>query len=365
MAASSPTVLAHVAWMLRGSFEDLAVEALGYILNCSETARDALTEILGDGGSEVSSIVTVHTQAAEETGATPDLACLDSEGEKPALIEAKFDATLTKNQPVEYLRHLPTDRPSALLVVAPERRLKWLWEEMESLVRDAGDFDLGQGMISGSIRSVPVGHGRTLMLVSWTYLLQRMASRVVEKYEDAVLRSIIELQGVVEYEDLNAFVAPSIEFAKASEQDKERLETLVKGAIDKGVNEGWVDTTHYSYGISITGYVRYFAIGEVPMWFGYDLRLWERYGGPLWVGFQDIAQNNIDVVREGLRRLCAEKPKNFYHDVPAWSQRKDYIRIELPGAGECQELLEALMVQLRDIRDALKDVRIPRHPESD
>ena len=106
MAASSPTVLAHVAWMLRGSFEDLAVEALGYILNCSETAIDALAEVLDEGGHKVSSIATAQTQATEETGATPDIACLDPEGEKPVLIEAKFDAPLLHHfvQPLRHLR---------------------------------------------------------------------------------------------------------------------------------------------------------------------------------------------------------------------------------------------------------------------
>ena len=95
MAASSPTVLAHVAWMLRGSFEDLAVEALGYILNSSKTATQALEVVVRDGGQNVSSIRMVQTQVVEETGATPDLSCLDEDGEKHVLIEAKFDAMLT------------------------------------------------------------------------------------------------------------------------------------------------------------------------------------------------------------------------------------------------------------------------------
>ena len=41
MAESSPTVLAHVAWMLRGTFEDLSTEALAYILNRSNAATEA------------------------------------------------------------------------------------------------------------------------------------------------------------------------------------------------------------------------------------------------------------------------------------------------------------------------------------
>ena len=166
MAASSPTVLAHVAWMLRGSFEDLAVEALGYILNSSETATKALEEVLRDGGRKVSSIQMVQTQAVEVSGATPDLACLDEKGEKHVLIEANFDAMLTKNQPVQYLKHLPVDRSSVLLVVAPKRRIEPLWEEMMGLVQASGDFAVGEEAVSESLMSAPVSDCSSLMLVS-------------------------------------------------------------------------------------------------------------------------------------------------------------------------------------------------------
>ena len=49
----------------------------------------------------------------------------------------------------------------------------------------------------------------TLMLVSWDHLLHRPAMRVPEKADEGTLRSIAELQGVIEYEALNAFQAPS------------------------------------------------------------------------------------------------------------------------------------------------------------
>ena len=365
MAASSPTVLAHVAWMLRGSFEDLAVEALGYILNSSETATRALEEVLCDGGQKVSSIRLVQTQVVEETGATPDLACVDEEGEKHVLIEAKFDAMLTKNQPVEYLRHLPQNKPSALLVVAPKRRVKRLWKEMMDLVRGSADFEVGEECSSDSLRSAAVGNGKVLMLVSWKHLLNRLTSHAAAKSDEATLRSIAELQGVVEYEALNAFQAPSDDFARLDEENRERFKKLIDGAIAEGRREKWASTDGFGPGGGITGYVRYFATGEVHMWFGYDLRLWEAYGGSLWVGFQTVAQQNIGAVRDGLRELCGRRPKDFYYDVPTWAHKRDYIRIELPCAGEYPELLEALLVQLREIADALKDVKIPRNYNPD
>lgn len=43
------------------------------------------------------------------------------------LVELKFWAGLTDNQPVAYLKKLPTDCHSALLEVAPARRIESLW----------------------------------------------------------------------------------------------------------------------------------------------------------------------------------------------------------------------------------------------
>ena len=365
MAASSPTVLAHVAWMLRGSFEDLAVEALGYILNGSESAMQALEEILREGGADVSPIRLVQTQAVEETGATPDLACLDQDGERHVLIEAKFDAMLTKNQPVQYLKHLPKDRSSVLLVVAPKRRLESLWAEMKELVQGADAFTVNEETATEGLKRTSVSESSALMLVSWERLLRKLAARAEEEVEESTLRSIAELQGVVEYEALNAFQAPSSDLAELGESNKNRFRDLIDGAISEGIREDWASIAGFGPGGGTTGYIRYFAIGQVPVWFGYDLRLWEAYGGPLWVGFQTLAQQNIDTVREGLRRLCAKRPDNFYQDVPAWSQRRDYIRIEMPARGEFPMMREALLVQLREIADSLNVVKLQSTDSSD
>ena len=366
MAESSPTVLAHVAWMLRGSFEDLAVEALGYILNRSEAATRALEDILRVGGSrDFGNVRCILTQVTGETGERPDLACLDRDGKEYVLIEAKFDAMLTKNQPVEYLRRLPKDRSSVLLVVAPKRRLESLWGEMTDLVMATNDLMVGEESASETFVHTPVSDSSTLMLVSWDHLLCQLALRVKEDCDEDTLRSIAELQGVIEYEALNAFQAPSDDLARLDAENRERFKKLIGGAIAEGRRDEWASTEGFGVGDSDTGYVRYFQIGKVPVWFGYDLRLWENYGGPLWMGFQDVAQDNIGAVRDGLRELCVKRPENYYHDVPAWSQKKDYIRIDLPCSREYPKLLEGLLVQLCEIADALKDVEIPCLDSSD
>ena len=286
MAESSPTVLAHVAWMLRGTFEDLSTEALAYILNRSDAATEAFRELLQQAGADISPIREAQTQVVEEGGERPDLVCLDGEGIKHVLMEAKFDALLTENQPVNYLRYLPKDRNSAPLVVAPRRRLEWLWTEMMQLVCAESDFTIGDERQGESVYSAPVGDDRTFMLTSWDHLLGLLETSVQADGDEGTLRSIAELQGVVDYENLNAFYAPSGKLSDLDDENKEKLEKLVYGAIEEGKLEGWADMTGYSSTRHENGYLRYFRMHDVSMWFGYDTRLWECLGGPLWLGFQ-------------------------------------------------------------------------------
>ena len=123
------TLLAHLAWKLSDRHEDIAVEALGYIFRSSQ-ARRVLEEMLRVRGADVRSIEEVRTQATGKEGARPDLAGVDRTGLERVLIEAKFWAGLTGNQPTAYLERLPTNTPSALLFVAPAARLETLWDEL-------------------------------------------------------------------------------------------------------------------------------------------------------------------------------------------------------------------------------------------
>ena len=354
MAVSSPTVLAHVAWMLRGTFEDLSTEALAYILNRSGAAREAFRELLQQGGANVSPVCEALTQVVKEGGERPDLVCLDGDAKEYVLMEAKFDALLTENQPVGYLRYLPKDRDSALLVVAPRRRLEWLWAEMMQLIRAESDFTIGDDHQGESVISAPVGIGRTFILTSWDHLLRLLETRVRANNDEETFRSIAELQGVVEYENLNAFYAPSGKLSDLDDDNRERLVKLVYEAIEEGKREGWADMTGYSSTYYENGYTRYFRMHDVSMSFSYDTRLWECLGGPLWLGFQDSAQESIGEIRNRLSAVRVRRMKDFYHDVPSWSQKKDFIRVNLPCSGEFQELLQTVLVELREIASTLE-----------
>ncbi|MBI4816592.1 MAG: hypothetical protein HY791_10050 [Deltaproteobacteria bacterium] len=122
------TLLGHLAFRrFTDHTEDLATEALAFILGKSVVARKAVAEHLARAGVQVQSDLTYVTQVAGEALDRPDLVgtYLDRE---VLLIEAKFWAGLTENQPVTYIRRLESG--GALLFLVPEARVVSIWSEL-------------------------------------------------------------------------------------------------------------------------------------------------------------------------------------------------------------------------------------------
>jgi hypothetical protein len=155
MMAARQTLLNLVAQKYTNRREDVAVDALGYILGYSDAAREAITDKLRDANIGVAAISKVITQATGVDGERPDLACYDDQDNECLLIEAKFWARLTDNQPGGYLNRLHGDPPSTLLFVAPAARLGSLWSDLQQRLSDQGNCSDLRGS-----SAFPIGCGR-------------------------------------------------------------------------------------------------------------------------------------------------------------------------------------------------------------
>jgi hypothetical protein len=124
------SMFGSLAARFASSTEKLATEALAYMLVQSPAVRRALNEmaaILCPGLREARSF---RTQYAGEDQAIPDLAGFDHSGRAILLVENKFWAGLTPNQPAAYLKRLPNDEPGLLLFIVPPRRLHAIWPDL-------------------------------------------------------------------------------------------------------------------------------------------------------------------------------------------------------------------------------------------
>jgi hypothetical protein len=123
----------HLASRFSTHPENLATEAVAFIVNRSATMREALRRLAGRTGIELPPIATFHPQARDGQGNIPDLVGVDATGAERPVIENKFWAGLTENQPAGYLDRLHAEggavcfssyRPSAFRSYGPSSRFR-------------------------------------------------------------------------------------------------------------------------------------------------------------------------------------------------------------------------------------------------
>ena len=334
----SDTLLAHLAWMLSSRHEDIAVEALGYILKSRE-ARRVMEEMLRDGGAEVGPIAHVRTQVSE--GQTrPDLVGFDQHGKECVFIEAKFWAELTEQQPTAYLDRLPPHM--ALLFVAPASRIEPLWAELRQRAGADGPRPASE---PAAFKSVTTASSRHLMLTSWAHLLARL-----EGAGDAQTTiAVQQLRGLTKRMTEEAFhpLQPD-DLAPAVPRRLLSLRRLIDDATTRAVKAGYASTSGLLRAPKPTGYGRYLGVAGACAWFGIDFECWAEGSypnTPLWLHFKEWNAEewrSLGEIRRALEPL-ERKAECFDEDGVL------YVPIDLPIHVEYDAVLEAVGRRLQEI----------------
>lgn len=305
MTTNRESLVAHLAYRLSNQTELLATHSLAYILNRSEAARAALGEVLRRGGAEIEPIERVEPEGGGENEGRVDLEAYNKLGEKRVLIEAKFWAGLTENQPGTYLDRLPEDdRSSVLLFVAPELRLPTLWAHVLQRAKDAGsDWETvaepGNLGVAVVLRRGADGAGSErgnlyLMLTSWRSLLADMEVRADNEGDGAAREDIRQLNALCERQDRWEFLPiRQDEFGPDMPRRVRDLFRLVDDAAAKALEMGFARpngrkaSSATRYGISLRLGSEAKDVWAVA-WFGVDWSYWlSKEGCPLWIEFDD------------------------------------------------------------------------------
>ena len=329
--------------------EDIVNESLAHILNSSEASRQALLDVLRGCGADIDPIALVQTQSVVSSGAFPDLTGLDSSGLARVFIEAKFQATLTKHQPVTYLLNLPDDQPSALLFVAPPERLDEIWGSLRERIIQADNLDLCNEQMEPEIRWGNVGENRKLVLTTWRFLLDGIAAHASSAVAQTV-NDIHQIQGMVELRSLDTQRRSSL--APEFPRSLPHLYALVDDAVQSIEAKSLAELKRpFNYRPSVTsGYsVRYFTFcGLKNCSFGIYIRDWRTYHhDPL----------AFTMHREDLNEYAAQTLTQppFHGWMTSERDRQVYIPIHLQG-GEYQAVLDSIVEQLERISEVLKPV---------
>lgn len=265
--------------------EDVATEALHFIVSTSQQARGGLMKLLR-GIEEHLPELNFQTQHSEN-GARPDM--WGYQGNEPRVfIENKFWAGLTDQQPVAYLRQLADKtQPSILLVVAPEVRRHTLWRELQRRLQDA---KMNYEKLSDSgILTIRTEPGPILALTSWLRLLDSLSQEVADDPE--VRSDLLQLRTLCNAADDQAFVPFSGE--QITDQTTPafllQLGQLADAGVQAAVGSGILDVTGLRPQASwerIGRYARFTGEGGPGFWVGTHLVLWRQYGAsPIWITF--------------------------------------------------------------------------------
>ena len=287
------TVFSHIVQKrLSQENENVATDALSFILNSSGRAHSGMMKVIRGIAPEMPNL-QFRTQQTDGN-ARPDMWGLD--GITPrVLIENKFWAGLTENQPVEYLRMLASKSfsPAILLAVVPEARLVTVWREFMNRLRGACLTSTPRDSSAGVARAESIDFGPSLSVApilavtSWSNLLLAIDA---ELNEDPRSRNdLFQLRALCDAaNDYAPFSAPELTNQRTPALLLQ-LNTVVQRAVERGVDDGalnikGLNATHFweAHG----RYLRFPTGRAVTAWLGTHFKLWHTHGStPLWLYF--------------------------------------------------------------------------------
>ncbi len=313
--AEDNSLLGFIAQRHTSDIEDVATNALSFILSRWDSARRVLSELLGDGCSPLP-IAKAEPWRPNAHGAVPDLACLDGDDNLVALIESKFWAELTYHQPVTYWEGLPNNRPTVLLFLAPDYRVEEssLWDELVGRLSRKG-HELGPVDRRKSLVTAPAKVGqRRLMLTSWELLLDWMAQRAKKDGDTQACFEIAELRGL----------ADSAIAGEKPTRD-ENLKGLIADAVKRLKQSGWANTDGLQTGEGHDYYARYLSLAGASAGLRIDYKAKKRMDKPLWAWFYresatgvsvEAVRSSLGSLAEDLDWLSPNPPKEGLGDSP-------------------------------------------------
>ena len=350
------TVFSHlVQTRLSHENENVATAALTFILESSGAAREGMMKLLRTVVPELPPL-WFRSQQTDGDG-RPDMCGADDAGVVHVLIENKFWAGFTVNQPHEYIRRLSLGRaPTMLLVIAPHARTATIWRELCHRMNDAGSTLTEKSVASGLVASAATSLGPILAVTSWSKVLSFLETETTE--EPGTRSDLAQLRALCDETDAAAFQPFSAEdlsdqripglLLRLNDVVQESLaQAFAAGALHRG------DLRPQADGTRAGRYANVFADYRIGVWFGVNLTLWKKHGlTPLWAVFSNTEWGRATeakailepwAVRNGVF-TASESDGSFavpFH-VPAGCERDYVVKAIVNRMKRLQEALAGL-----------------------
>lgn len=358
------TLFGHLATRL-GEPENLATEALGYILRKSLTCRQALGDLLTHNGMSMDGNLLYRNQASGQDQGVPDVVGLDGVGQQRLILEAKFWAGLTDHQPITYLGRLPKDG-GVLLFVVPDKREVLVWNELLRRCEEAG-LKGTTAFHSSAVRRHALSDGSHLALVSWRNMLGGMHARVQVEGDRNTENDLIQLLGLCSKMDSESFLPLTGEELTTTAyrrvvQFSEMIDDIVPALVKRGVASKNKGSSRLTTGSEKGIYGRYMYFHGHGAFVACDLLRWTSLAPtPLWLTMgHGFAGGCAKEVRDVLAPLASTTPPRMFL-LPD----TDYPTLPLyvsPGLSK-QEVMAEVMQQLEDIGQLIAHTTPGAHEE--
>lgn len=335
------SLFAHLALRFGSHPENLATEALAYLLASSPAARRGFVSSLGSElAAELSTDLVFRSQVGQDD-ARPDLQGVDGTGTVRLLLEAKFWAGLTDQQPNGYLDMLPDG--GVLIVVGPRSRLQLLWRELSArLIKRAEPAQ--EVSAPGDFGLVKVGR-RRLVLTSWERLLT--AITVELSAEPAMLADVTQLAGLCERMDAEAFIPVTAEELTSNVYRRVHEFGQMVDDVAALLSQQGVATTKGLRSAASNGrYGKYMRLRGVPALLHVSTHKWTKLApSPLWITLfgPKWDDKGLDAVRQQLRSYEDQNPGSVHADYQGFPT----VRLMVHPGTERHEIVSHVVEQLK------------------
>jgi hypothetical protein len=352
----------HLAARFSTSPENLATEALAFIVNRSAAMREALRRLVGRTGIELPSLARFFSQAGDQQGNIPDLVGMDATGAERLFVENKFWAGLTENQPAGSLERLPAEGGGVLVFVVPSKRLPIVWTELASSAMNRATRLPNPEQLAGELQFARLTSSTAIAATTWNAVLDSLEAAARASGEASAAADIVQLRSLCDVMDNEAFLPVRMEELTNLEVPRRLIgfANLISDLTARAVSEGIADRKGLAHALGWYSAGRYLRIGPAPSerperlhgpapgaWLGIDHEKRSRYGiTPLWIVFLNTEYGRAAFVLEALKAWAP--PRLFKEDGCA------YVPLTvLPD----ERILEALLEQLRHLHAALGAAR--------
>lgn len=339
---------------IKGSQEDIASEGLTYVLKQSDAARNAVYNLLRVNCRLEFEDLRFKSQNTGKNLDRPDITAHNAENQEVLIMETKFWAPMTKNQPLGYLERL--GKNTALVFICPGMRLQNVYDEC---LRRINNADLPNNPVESNYL-VAFDDNRFLLVISWDDILKAVRKNLEKTGKVELISDIDQIIGFCEIIDSNAFLPlQSNDLSPLLPRRVINYQNMIDSVVSKLRSKKIASTEGLNAVATKKWYARSFKVGKL----GVKIRLdWIRWANnadtPFWIMFRDNTLTNnwsiSDEFRQKLSNLAFKlnlTSRQFIPTSPIFPLFPLHHKTE-------DEVREDLIRQIIDMVNFLSDEKI-------